>query len=84
MFSKEFFELLGQIIKSWQVIAVTVALVIYIYIVSYVARRYHRPMAIKKIKIPFKRRSKKSEPMTGPEEFESSHDSNDELGLEEK
>ena len=82
MFSKEFFELLGQIIKSWQVIAVTVALVIYMYIVSYVSRSYHRPRVKK---ISFRRRKQKVEaaPQAGPEETESSNNSNDELGLEE-
>ena len=78
MFSKEFFELLTQIIKSWQVIAVTVALVIYINIVSAVARSYRRPRVKKeKVKKP------KAEPVVeaNPDGIES--DSNDELGLEE-
>jgi hypothetical protein len=43
MFSPELRELLIQVIKSWQVIAVSLALVVYIYLVKYVSRRYHRP-----------------------------------------
>jgi len=50
MFSKELSELLIQVIKSWQVIAVTVALVLYMYLVSYAARRYHRPRSVSKSK----------------------------------
>ena len=82
MFSKEFFDLLAQLIKSWQVIVVSVALVIYIYIVSYVARSYHRPR-VRKVKV--KPKKVKSEPVeAGPEETESGPDTNDELGLEEE
>jgi hypothetical protein len=79
MFSSEFFELLKDIVKSWQVIAVTIVLALYLYIVSYVSRTYHRPRMVKKVKV----KTKKAEPVaeSGPEEIES--DSNDELGLEE-
>ncbi|MDR1868425.1 MAG: hypothetical protein LBQ82_00395 [Treponema sp.] len=81
MFSKEFLELFMQLIKSWQVLVVTVGLVIYVYLVSYVARSYHRPR-VKKVK---KTKAKKAEPVqeAGPEETEASGNSNDELGLEE-
>ncbi|MDR0495328.1 MAG: hypothetical protein LBG95_06860 [Treponema sp.] len=50
MFSKEFSELLLQVVTSWQVIAITVALVLYIYLVNYVARSYHRPHSVSKSK----------------------------------
>jgi hypothetical protein len=43
MFSPELKELLIQVIRSWQVIVVSLALVLYIYLVKYVSRRYHRP-----------------------------------------
>ena len=36
-------ELLPQVITSWQVWAVILALVLYMYLVGYVARTYHRP-----------------------------------------
>ena len=80
MFSKEFLELLTEILKSWQVITITVVLIIYMYIVSYVSRTHRRPMAVKKEKIAKKKAELAS---AGPEETESSADSNEELGLEE-
>ncbi|MDR0300996.1 MAG: hypothetical protein LBI04_01630 [Treponema sp.] len=80
MFTKEFFEVLKHIITSWQVIAVSIALVLYLKIVSYAARSYHRPRE-KRIRI----RRKKAElaPASIPEEAESGSNTNDELGLEE-
>jgi hypothetical protein len=42
MFSAEIKKLLVEVITSWQVIAVTVVLVIYVFLVNYVARIYHR------------------------------------------
>jgi hypothetical protein len=50
MFSKELTELLLQVIKSWQVIVVTIALVLYMCLVNYVARRYHHPHSVSKSK----------------------------------
>jgi len=50
MFSKEMVELFIQVIHSWQVIAVTIALVLYMYLVGYVARRYHHPRSVSKSK----------------------------------
>ena len=41
MFTKELFRFLLKIISSWQVIAVTVTLIVYFSLVSYVARLYH-------------------------------------------
>ena len=42
MFSEEFKKLLIQVITSWQVLVVTVVLIIYVFIVNSVARLYHR------------------------------------------
>jgi hypothetical protein len=80
MFTKEFFELFVQIIKSWQVIAVSIALVLYLNIVSHAAKSY-RPPKMKKVKV----KQKKAEPLplSEPEEDEGGRDSNEELGLEE-
>ncbi len=82
MFSKEFFELLLQVLKSWQVIAVTIGLIVYIWLVSYTTKSYRRPR-VKKAKV---KRAKNSAPAgdSGPEETHDSLDSNDELGLEEE
>jgi hypothetical protein len=84
MFSKEFLELLTEIVKSWQVIAVTVALFIYLRIISSVAKAYRRPKF--KIAKPAKM-AKAAEPAiheAGPEEISGGGDSNEELGLEEE
>jgi hypothetical protein len=77
------FELLQQVLTSWQVIAVTIALVLYIKIVSYVSKRHHRPRALKFNKPNI---LKRKEPKAAAKENEddiSDSDSNDELGLEE-
>ena len=42
MFNAEVRRLLIEVISSWQVIAVTVVLIIYIALVRYVAKIYHR------------------------------------------
>jgi hypothetical protein len=80
MFSKEVLSLLIQVIKSWQVIAVTVAIILYISLVSYVARAYHRPRAVSKIRP----KKKQAAAAAGPEEVAGSGSNvNEELGLEE-
>ena len=78
MFPGGTIALLKHVISSWQVIVVTIALVLYLQIVFYTARSYHRPR-IKKVKM----KKVKLEPVAGPEETEAGGDSNDELGLEE-
>jgi len=65
MFSKELTELFIQVIESWQVIAVTIALVVYMYLVGYVARRYHRPHSVSKSK------PRKVKPPPAPKKEES-------------
>jgi Na+-transporting methylmalonyl-CoA/oxaloacetate decarboxylase gamma subunit len=67
MFSKELTELLLQVIKSWQVIAVTIALIVYMYLVGYVARSYHRPRSVSKSKP----KKAKSAPQAVPETLPS-------------
>ena len=46
MFSEELIDLLLGVVTSWEVIAVTVALVAYFFLVFYVARLYHRPRSL--------------------------------------
>ena len=43
-------ELFFQVITTWQVLAVTVVLILYMYLVGYVARTYHRPHFVSKSK----------------------------------
>jgi hypothetical protein len=59
MFQGELAELLIQVIKSWQVIAVTVALVLYMSLVGYAARTYHRPSFVSKSKPQKKKKTAK-------------------------
>jgi len=80
MFTKEFIDLFTQIIKSWQVIAVAVVVILYIKIVSYVGRAYHVPRQ-KRVKV--KKEKQETAPAAGPEESAGGSNSNDELGLEE-
>jgi hypothetical protein len=47
MFSKEIFELLKQVVTSWQTIAVTLAFVVYWQLVSYAARPHRARPAVK-------------------------------------
>ena len=84
MFSGNYFELLKQLLKSWQVIAVTVALIFYMYIVAYVSRSYHRKR-VKKVRIKVKK--KKAEPVKVEDDLDdeiSDRNFNDELGLDEE
>lgn len=39
----ELIDVIKKVISSWQVIAVTIVLVFYFMLVSYVARFYHQP-----------------------------------------
>ena len=73
--------MLLQVVGSWQVIAVTVALVLYMSLVSYTARSYHRPRSVSKSK-PKKKKSKAAPPAAKPEESAGGKE-DDELGMEE-
>ena len=73
MFNAELRRLLVQVITSWQVLAVTVVLVLYIFLVNYVARLYH------KRRPPRERPAEKAQM---PEE--AAQNEADELGLEEE
>jgi len=80
MESVSVFELIKQVLSSWQVIAVTIALILYLKIVFYAARSYHRPRVLKKIN--FRRKKSKPEAAVLDESLPDSNP-NDELGLEE-
>jgi hypothetical protein len=84
MYPDGMFALLKEVILSWQVIAITVALVIYLNIVFYTARSYRRPRMIKKAKPNSKKAKSEPAAETGPEEAGSDLNSTDELGLEEE
>jgi hypothetical protein len=58
MFSKELTDLLFQVIKSWQVIAVAIVLILYMSLVSYAARAHHKPTSVSRIKPKKKEKTK--------------------------
>jgi len=80
MFNEEIRNMLIQVITSWQVIAVTVALVFYIFIVNSVARLYRRR---RHSEIPPMPKEKKEPLNTAPPSPDTVQD-DDELGLEEE
>ncbi|MDR2133722.1 MAG: hypothetical protein LBP27_01345 [Treponema sp.] len=70
-------KLFAGVITSWQVIVVTIALVFYFMLVSYVSRSYHRPGSFS-----FAAKKKKQKPVKIPE-TEINEEEGDDLGLEE-
>ena len=80
----EILNIVKQVLTSWQVIAVTIAILLYISIINYVSRSYRKPRVKKERKV----KVKKEAPIAAPLSDESNDDlpggnSNDELGLEE-
>jgi hypothetical protein len=78
MFKPEIIRLFAGVITSWQVIAVTIALVLYFMLVSYVSRSYHRTGAFS-----LATKKKKQKPVKIPE-TEINEEEGDDLGLEEE
>jgi len=70
-------SLLIQVITSWQVIAITVGLIMYMTLVFYVARIYHRPRSSSRTKI----RRRKSPASVISEDADSLEPDVDDLGL---
>ena len=90
MFSPEIRKLLAEVISSWQVWAVAAVIVLYIFLVNFVARVYHRPRSQGSRK-PFlpKPKSKPEIPETpsaptDDSDSEEPEPDEDELGLEEE
>jgi hypothetical protein len=85
MLSKEMAALLIRVITAWQVIAVTVVFILYVFLVSYVARLYRRPRPISMFSSKPKAKKNKSPPPAVSEnsEEETGEVTDDELGLEE-
>ena len=78
-------ELLKQVVTSWQVIAVTIAMVLYLQLVFLASRKRRGPSKIHKMSAkPAKAKAKKEQPAAGaPEEAGAGKSTNEELGLEE-
>ena len=79
MFTKDFFDFLLKVITSWQIIAVTVVLIIYFSLVSHAARMYRSRRS--EFSFDSKPKKKKKEKAAAVEMPESSED--EDLGLEE-
>jgi len=77
-------SLLFRVITSWEVIAVTVALVLYLTFVGYVARSYRRPRFVSKSKVKRSRKAAIATAKSTPEEASDSSDTNEALGLQEE
>jgi len=61
MFSEDLKNVVIQVIKSWQVIAVSVTLVLYMSLVGYAAREHHKPAFVSKMKPKKKDKAKTAE-----------------------
>jgi len=77
MFSEGAGKVLKQVITSWEVIFVTLAFILFVFIVNYVSRSYRRPRA-KKPAV-----KKKKTPPAPAAETSSPSNSNDDLIIEE-
>lgn len=78
MFKPEILRLFVGVISSWQVIVVTIVLVLYLMLVFYAARLYRRPRAVSSAQ-----KQKKQKPVKIPE-TEINEEGGDDLGLEEE
>jgi hypothetical protein len=74
--SKELFDVLVQVIRSWEVLAVTGVLIIYLLLVFHAARGHKRPRAMARTIIPKKSKA------VGEPDVETTED--DDLGLSEE
>ena len=81
MFTKEMFGFLLKVITSWQIIFITVILVIYFTLVTHVARIYHPRRSGFSFKPKPKKEKKKAAAVEAPE---SSEDDDDDLGIEQE
>ncbi|MDR1099664.1 MAG: hypothetical protein LBL28_04210 [Treponema sp.] len=83
MSSKELAALLFRVVTSWQVIVVTVVVFLYFFLVSYVAKLYHRSSL--RFSPPAKSKKQKPSPAEPKAaEFDDEESIDNELGLEEE
>ena len=83
---KELRGLLAQVITSWQVIAVSVVIILYFFLVSYVADLYRRPRTPSIPRPPRAPRRRLRFPRRGRAQAEAAEGAaanEDELGLEQ-
>jgi len=84
MFSEEVASVLFYVLTSWQVIGVTIVLVLYLSLVGYVARSYRRPRFVSRSRPRKAKKAAASVANSAPEETPDREDTNEALGLEEE
>jgi hypothetical protein len=81
MFSNEFLSLFKQVAGSWQVIAVTISIILYVSLVTYVGRAYRRSRKVSSSKSkPKKKKAESKAPVVSGDDLGDT--TNEELGLE--
>jgi len=83
MFSEEMRSILLGVITSWEVLGVTVALILFFSFVGHVASSYRRPRRMPKLKRRRTRKAAATIASSAPEEASDSSDTNEALGLRE-
>ena len=81
MFSKEFLSLALKVISSWQVIMVTIVIILYISLVNYTTRTYRKHRAASILKPKAKKKKPDTHVSNTPEDI-ADDTTNEELGLE--
>jgi len=79
----EIINILKNVITSWQVIVVTIAILLYISIVNNVSKSYRTPRVKKAPKVKKQKAAAAETPIEEANDDLPSGSSNDELGLEE-
>ena len=77
------FEILKQVFTSWQVIVTVIAIILYLNLVTFIARRRRGPNKIHKLSVKSKK-PKQEKTTEVVVESDSGKSVNDELGLEEE
>ncbi|MCL2127495.1 MAG: hypothetical protein FWH38_04515 [Treponema sp.] len=83
MFSADMIKIAFSVLKSWQVLAITVSLILYICLVNYVARTYRRPHSVSKSRPKKSAVKAAAQAAAGPSEATDKANTNEALGLEE-
>jgi len=84
MFSEEMKTILYYVLTSWQVIGVTVAIILYLSLVGYVSRSNKRPRFVSRYRPRKTKKAAVALASSSPEEAPDSADTNEALGLEEE
>jgi hypothetical protein len=83
MYSEGVVELVKEVLTSWQVIVVSIVLILYLSLVFYTAKSYHRPRVARPKKPKKTKEPAAAAPAAEAHEEAEAATSNDELGLEE-